>query len=115
MGLGQTFGGGTVNNGAGTITNMFSAASGATGFNGDGLLAQISFTALTTGTATVSMLNVLLSDSNLDPIFFDWPGDARSAQVNITRDGGGPVPEPATLPLMALALAGAAVARRRKA
>ena len=116
MGLGQTFDGGTVSNVAGSITDLFSAASGATGFDGAGLLAQVSFTALAVGIANVSLLNVTLINSNLDDIFFSWPDDARSAMVTSARDGGGGnTPEPATLALVALALVGAAVAQRRKA
>jgi Cohesin domain/PEP-CTERM motif len=114
LGAGQTFDGGTVDNGAGTITTMFSALSGASGVSGDGILAQIEFLALGAGSVTLSLLNVILTDSNLDTIFFSWPGDALNAVVNIAGDGGGgSVPEPSTLALLVLALAASSRARGR--
>lgn len=114
LGVGQTFGGGTVNNAAGTITTMFSALSGSTGVSGDGILASIGFEAMDVGIATVSLFSVLLMDSNLDTIFFSLPADAFSATVDIVR-GGGSVPEPSTLALVGLALAGVSLSRRRVA
>ena len=113
LGTGQTFGGGTVDNAAGTITAMFSALSGGAGVGGDGILASISFAALNAGTATFSLANVQLIDSNFDSIFFSWPNDAFSATVNITGGGGTGVPEPSSLALLALALACVLLNRRR--
>lgn len=112
LGGGQTFGGGTVDNGASTITTMFSALSGSIGVDGDGILATISFEAMMAGIATISLSNVMLSNSNLDSIFFDWPSNAFSATVNIVGDGGN-VPEPSSLVLTGIALACVSLTRRQ--
>ena len=103
---GQTYGAGVVDNGAGTITGIFSALSGPTGVTGDGILASITFQAMLAGTATIVAANITLLDSNLDSIFFDI-GNAFSAIVNVTAPGdpGDPVPEPSGLALAGLALA----------
>jgi Cohesin domain/PEP-CTERM motif len=103
LGAGTTFDGGTVDNAGGAITTMFSALSGPVGVSGDGVLAHVSFEALASGFATVSLLRVMLVDANLDQIFFSYPGDAFAATVEIGR--GATVPEPSTLALIALALA----------
>ena len=115
FGGGTTFGGGAVDNSFGTITTMFSAFSGTTGVTGDGILASISFAALSAGIATFSLSNVELIDSNLDPIFFSHPSDVFSATVDIAPQNGGTVPEPSTLALLGLALAGLSSSRRRLA
>ena len=91
---------------------MFSAASGSTGFSGAGILASLSFQALFEGTASISLFNLQLLDSNLDSIF---TSDARQARVNITREPGTDVPEPSTFALLGLALACASWPRRSAA
>lgn len=108
LGLGTIFGPGTINNGAAAISTLFSALTGASGVTGGGVLASVSFMAVAIGTATVSVLNVQLSDSNLDPIFFNFPGDALSATVSV-------VPEPASLALLSLGLACISLGLRRSA
>ena len=112
LGVGQTFGGGTVNNGAATITTMFSALSGSSGVDGGGVLASIAFEAMMAGMATISLSNVILVNSNLDGIFFNFPDDAFSATVNIAGAGGN-VPEPSSLALLGIALACVCFTRRQ--
>ena len=112
LGGGQTFGGGTVDNSLGSITAMYSALSGFTGVSGGGILASISFTALNAGNAIFSLSNVMLIDSNLDSIFFNFPNDAFSATVDIAPIGG-TVPEPPMLALLGLGLVGLLASRRR--
>ena len=115
LGAGQTFYGGTVDNSAGTITTIASSLSGGSGLSGNGILASISFTAMATGVATVSLGNVTLLDSHLDQIFFDFPTDALNATVNITAINVNNVPdEPSTLALFGLAV-GLLLSLRRRA
>lgn len=114
LGVGQTFDGGIVDNGAGTITTLFSSLSGASGVSGDGILAHISFQAINGGSVTLALSNVMLIDSNFDTISFSWPDDALNAVVNIAGGGGNNVPEPSTLALVGLALAVSFRARGRQ-
>jgi hypothetical protein len=110
LGVGTSFDPGTVDNGAATITLIANALFGSIGVSGSGTLAQILFQAIAVGTATVSISNILLIDSNLDSIF---PDPAVSATVNITPQSGGEIPEPSTFVLLSLGLAFGVFARRR--
>lgn len=109
---GQTFGAGTIDNGAGTITAMFSALSGALGVSGNGTLANITFEAIQIGTAVVSVSDVILLDSNLDQIFFNI-ADATAARIEVATEVA-TVPEPSGLALVGLGLALALAARSRR-
>lgn len=111
LGGGQTFGYVALDNGTGTITGLFSALSGSSGVSGSGVLASIMFDAMFSGTATISLLNLELGDSNLDIIF---TSDPVSATVNIS-DRNPQVPEPSTLALLGIALAFTTYPRRRGA
>ncbi|MBK6470498.1 MAG: PEP-CTERM sorting domain-containing protein [Betaproteobacteria bacterium] len=95
---------------------MFSSLSGLLGVDGDGILATISFKAMAVGVANLSFGDALLGNSSLDDIFFDNRFAGR-ASITIDRapGGGGSVPEPATLALVALALTAAGASRRRAA
>ena len=106
----QTFGVISVDNTTGHISTLFSALSGAPGVTGDGVLAHVSFLAMLQGTFTVSLSNLMLVDSNLDDIFTSNP---LVATVDITNSGGGNVPEPSSILLLALGLTSFAFLSRR--
>ncbi len=112
LGGGQTFGYVALDNGSGTITGLFSALSGSSGVSGGGILASIMFDAMFSGTATISLLNIELGDSNLDDIF---TSDPLSATVVIADRGPGQIPEPSTLALLGIAFACSSYPRRRAA
>ena len=110
LGAGTSFFAGTTNNGAATILALANTLNGSVpGINGSGVLAEISFSALGIGAATVSLSNIQLLDSNLDSIF---PDPAVDGTVNITASGGN-IPEPSTFILLSIGLAAGAILRRR--
>jgi len=99
---------GAIDNGTATILALANSLTGFTGASGNGVLAQISFTAAAIGNAIVSISNVQLLDSNLDSIF---PDPTVSASVDISASGV--IPEPSTFILLGIGLAVGAVLRRR--
>ncbi len=91
---------GTIDNTAGTISfvanTLLSAIPGA---NGSGELADIRFSALHTGTSTLSLSNLLFLDSTLTTM----PVVASDGLLTVTA-GTAPVPEPSSAALLALSL-----------
>ena len=79
---------------------ILSSRTGFTGVTGTGIPALIFFIAITVGTATVSISNIQLLDSNLDSIFPDSPLSATlNNTVNITGNDTA-IPEPSTFVLL---------------
>ena len=100
---------GTINNTTATIQTLAHSRTGSTGVTGSGVLAELFFTAANVGTATVSISNITLLNSNLRAILPDTP---QSATVNITGNNT-VIPEPSTFALLGLGLAFGAAMRRR--
>lgn len=95
------FDGGTIDNAAGSISFVFDTLLGAgPGVTGSGILAEFSFTAVTSGSGLFSLANVAAIDSSLA----DIGAQTEALLVNA-------VPEPATLALC-LAGLGATLMRR---
>jgi hypothetical protein len=109
LGAGTTFGSGTINNAAGTITLIFNSLSGFSGVSGSGVLATIQFTAVSVGFVDLSMSNILMQDSFLDPIVPDPTGTVR-----ITVNDPAGIPEPGTLTLIGVGLGMLGLTRRRR-
>jgi Cohesin domain len=92
---------GTIDNGAGTIVfNADSLVGAIPGVSGGGTLAVIHFDALVVGTTSISLGNVTLLDSNLNPLDFS----ATNGEVTVQTVQTATAPEPSNLPLMAIAL-----------
>jgi hypothetical protein len=80
------FSGGTLDNGAGVVDNMLATRLGAVpGASGDGVLAHLSFQAVGSGTSTLKLENVILSDPSGQPL---GVGTLSDASVEVTH----PVP-----------------------
>jgi general secretion pathway protein D len=98
--VGVFFSSGTISNTAGTITFIGDSLSGpGPGVSLDGTLAQIVFSALSPGSSSIGLSNVILLDSNLS----DIPASVVSGSVDVT---GVPEPNSAMLLLGALTLLG---------
>ncbi len=100
------FGGGTIDNTAGTISVSFDTLIGLLpGVSGTGVLANIAFSTVGVGSSALTFSDVTVLAASLDEIAVSIANG--SVQVNA-------IPEPAALMLFTAGLAGLAVARRRR-
>lgn len=103
---------GTIDNGGGTISFIANALNGsALGVSGSGILATMRFTALASGSSGINLFNPILLDSNVVDIAVD---SIQSGNVTITAATSN-IPEPSTLVLIGIGLAGLELRRRRRA
>lgn len=88
---------GVIDNAVGSISFTGNTLLGAIlGANGDGSLAIMGFEAISEGTSPLSLSDFLFLDSQL----VDLAYSPQESMVTVVADGGSPIPEPATLPLL---------------
>lgn len=103
---GVSFSPGTIDNTVGTISFIADSLSGpGPGFTGDTLLATAMFTAVASGSTSVSPINLVLLDSNLSII----AANTSSASVTVTD-----TPEPASMWLLGSGLCASLIAFRAR-
>jgi hypothetical protein len=114
LGTGGTtfYDGGTVDNGAGTISFTFGSLIGfIPGVSGGGILAHYSFSVVGAGTSLLSLSDLMFLDSGINDIAVQ-ANDL--SLVSAAAPDPSAVPEPAAFWLLGIGLAGLTVARRRK-
>ncbi|MBN2488511.1 MAG: hypothetical protein JXA98_05740 [Methanosarcinaceae archaeon] len=96
-GANTIFNRGTINNDAGTVTNVYGFILGATSVSSPGVFADIGLTAgSTTGTATLSLSNVIISDAdaNAVPYTISTSDGSGSININVGPDNTAPTANP---------------------
>lgn len=102
---------GVIDNVSGSISFTGNTLIGAIpGASGSGTLATMGFEAIAEGLSPLSLFDLLFLDSE----FADLTSAPQNSMVTVVADGGSPIPEPATLPLVFLGIGTYAVLRKRK-